>query len=142
MAAKQNARLMAMIHVDSVETARSFYVDKLGFQHMMGMLGKDGLLDFCTVTLGGANVMLMRPAQGMKGTEQSTQKRPVELYMEVADVEAYFEQVKKQKVQPTTLVTDQWWSDRTFTIQDPFGYQIWFYQNVAEPKIPQGAKVV
>jgi len=54
---KQNAQLMAMIYVDSVEDARGFYVDKLGFTHMMGMLGKDGQLDFCTVSLGGARVM-------------------------------------------------------------------------------------
>jgi hypothetical protein len=31
---------------------------------------------------------------------------------------------------------------RTFTVQDPFGYQIWFGQNVAEPKLPAGAKVI
>ncbi len=139
---KQNAQLMAMIYVDSVEEARSFYVDKLGFGHVMGMLGKDGLLDFCTVALGGARLMLMRPAEGMQGTSATTAKRPVEFYLEVADVEAYHEQLKRQKIRPTTPLTDQWWGDRTFTIVDPFGYQIWFYQNVAEPKLPQGAKVV
>ena len=37
---KEAAQLMAMIYVDSVEEARAFYVDKLGFHHMMGMLGK------------------------------------------------------------------------------------------------------
>ncbi len=62
--------------------------------------------------------------------------------MEVADVEAYHDQLKKQKVKPTSPLTDQWWGDRTFTVQDPFGYQIWFFQNVAEPKLPAGAKVV
>ena len=72
----------------------------------------------------------------------STEKRPVELYLEVVDVEDYHEQVKKQKVKPTTSLTDQWWGDRTFTVLDPFGYQIWFYQSVAEPKLPAGAKVV
>ncbi len=61
---KQNAQLMAMIYVDSVEDARAYYVEKLGFSHVMGMLGKDGQLDFCTVSLGGARVMLMRPAGG------------------------------------------------------------------------------
>jgi uncharacterized glyoxalase superfamily protein PhnB len=139
---KQNAQLMAMIYVDSVEEARSFYVDKLGFGHVMGMLGKDGLLDFCTVSLAGARMMLMRPAERMQGTSATTVKRPVEFYLEVADVEAYFDQLKKQKIKPTTPLTDQWWGDRTFTILDPFGYQIWFYQSVAEPKLPQGAKVV
>jgi hypothetical protein len=58
---KQPAQLMAMIYVDSVEDAPSFYVDKLGFSHIMGMLGRDGLLDFCTVMLGGARIMLMPP---------------------------------------------------------------------------------
>jgi hypothetical protein len=24
----------------------------------------------------------------------------------------------------------------------PYGYQLWFYQQVAEPKPPQGAKIV
>jgi uncharacterized glyoxalase superfamily protein PhnB len=139
---KSNAQLMAMIYVDSVDQAREFYVNKLGFGHIMGMLGKDGQLDFCTVSLDGARIMLMRPAEGMTGTNATTEKRPVELYMEVADVNAYFEQLKKQKVKPTTLLTEQWWGDRTFTIQDPFGYTIWFYQNVAEPKLPAGAKVV
>jgi uncharacterized glyoxalase superfamily protein PhnB len=139
---KQSAQLMAMIYVDSVEDARSFYVDKLGFTHMMGMLGKDGLLDFCTVSLNGARIMLMRPSEGIKGTNATTEKRPVELYLEVADVEDYHELVKKQKIKSTTRLTDQWWGDRTFTVLDPFGYQIWFYQNVAEPKLPAGAKVV
>jgi PhnB protein len=133
---------MTMIYVDSVEDARSFYVDKLGFAHAMGMLGKDGLLDFCTVTMGGARVMFMRPPQKMQGTNATEEKRPVEMYLEVADVEAYFDQLKKQTIKPTTPLTDQWWGDRTFTIQDPFGYQIWFYQNVGEPKLPAGAKVV
>ena len=138
----KNAQLMAMIYVDSVDEARSFYVDKLGFTHMMGMLGKDGQLDFCTVSLGGARIMLMRAAEGMTGTGTTAEKRPVELYMEVSDVDAYFDQLKKQKVKAATPLTEQWWGDRTFTIQDPFGYTIWFYQNVAEPKLPAGAKVV
>jgi hypothetical protein len=27
-------------------------------------------------------------------------------------------------------------------VMDPYGYQIWFYQTVGEPKPPQGTKVV
>jgi hypothetical protein len=36
---KQPAQLMAMIYVDSVEDARSFYVDKLGFTHSPALMG-------------------------------------------------------------------------------------------------------
>ena len=74
---KQNAQVMPMISVDSVDQARTFYVDKLGFGHMMGMLGKDGQLDFCTVMLGGAKVMLMRPQERTGGTNATSSKRPV-----------------------------------------------------------------
>src|SRR5882672_4190554 len=42
-------RVMPMIVVASVDAIRNFYVDTLGFSHVMGMVGKDGQLDFCTV---------------------------------------------------------------------------------------------
>ena len=43
----------------------------------------------------------------------------------------------------TTPLMTQWWGDRTFTVVDPYGYQIWFHQKqVAEMKPPAGAKLV
>jgi PhnB protein len=139
---KQIAQLMPMISVDSVDQARAFYVDKLGFGHLMGVLGKDGQLDFCTVTLDGAKVMLMRPPEKMESTSATSLKRAVEIYLEVEDVNGYHEQLKKHAVKITSPLTDQWWGDRTFTVIDPFGYQIWFYQHVGEPKPPKGLKIV
>ena len=139
---KQNAQLMPMISVDSVDQARAFYVDQLGFGHMMGMLGKDGQLDFCTVTLGGAKVMLMRPQEPIQGTSATSAKRAVEIYLEVGDVDGYHKQLAAKKIKVTSPLTNQWWGDRTFTVVDPFGYQIWFYQTVGEPIPPKGAKLV
>jgi uncharacterized glyoxalase superfamily protein PhnB len=139
---KQNAQLMPMISVDSVDQARTFYVERLGFSHQMGVLGKDGQLDFCTVSLGGAKVMLLRPQEKVEGTNATSTRRAVELYFEVADVEAYHQQLKKGGVKITSPLTDQWWGDRTFTVIDPFGYQTWFYQHMSEPKPPQGMKIV
>jgi PhnB protein len=139
---KQNAQLMPMISVDSVDHARSFYVDKLGFSHLMGMLGKDGLLDFCTVTSGGAKIMLMRAQTLGTGTEATASKRPVEIYLEVSDVNGYHDELAAKGIEATNPLTDQWWGDRTFTVMDPFGYQIWFFQTVADPIPPKGAKLV
>ena len=139
---KQNAQIMPMISVDSVDEAREFYVEKLGFEHMMGMLGKDGRLDFCTVILGGAKIMFMRTQEKMDGAGATSSKRPVEIYIQVTDVNAYHDRLKKNKVKITSPLTDQWWGDRTFTVMDPFGYQIWFYQTVGEPQPPEGAKIV
>ena len=139
---KQNAQLMPMISVDSVDQAKAFYVDKLGFTHQMGVLGKDGQLDFCSIALAGAKVMLMRPQQKMEGTGTTSSKRPVEIYLEVEDVDVYHDQLKKKGVKITSPLTDQWWGDRTFTVMDSFGYQIWFYQHVGEPIPPKGVKIV
>jgi uncharacterized glyoxalase superfamily protein PhnB len=139
---KQNAQLMPMISVESVDQARTFYVEKLGFDHMMGMLGKDGQLDFCTVTLAGAKVMLQRPLQRMEGASATSSKRAVELYIEVENVNEYHDQVRRRGVKVSDPLTNQWWGDRTFTVMDPFGYNIWFYQTVGEVKPPPGAKIV
>ena len=139
---KQNAQLMPMISIDSVDQARTFYVDKLGFSHMMGVLGGDGQLDFCTVTLGGAKIMLMRAQTSDANTSATTSKRAVEIYLEVKDVDLYHDELAAKGIKVTTPLTDQWWGDRTFTVLDPFGYQIWFYQTVADAIPPKGAKLV
>jgi uncharacterized glyoxalase superfamily protein PhnB len=108
-----------------------------------GVLANDnGQLDFCTVTLGGAKVMLMWPQERTEGTSATSSKRPVEIYLEVSDVDAYHDQLKKKGIKVPSPLTDQWWGDRTFTVMDPFGYQIWFYQTVGEPKPPKGAKII
>lgn len=132
------SNVMPMIAVESVDAVRDFYVDKLGFEHVMGMVGKDGQLDFVTVVLGGARIMFSR-AQG--GARQAG-KQPVEIYLQVQNVEAYHDTVKKKGVAISDPLTVQWWGDRTFKALDPNGYEIWFYTNVAEPKPPQGAKLV
>lgn len=106
MSSKQKS-VMPIISVESVDEARKFYVDKLGFSHMMGMLGKDGQLDFCTVVLGGAKVMLTRPQGKADGLGPTNTKRPVEVYLEVDDVESYHDQVRKRGTKITSSLTAQ-----------------------------------
>ena len=132
-------RVMPMIIVRSVDAIRNFYVHTLGFTHVMGMVGKDGQLDFCTVVMGDARIMFMR-APGDAPSPGG--KQPVEIYLEVEDVDALHNRLKKNGVAISDPLTLQWWGDRTFKVLDPNGYEIWFYTNVAEPTPPQGAKLV
>jgi uncharacterized glyoxalase superfamily protein PhnB len=76
---------MPMITVSSVDAIRNFYVDTLGFSHVMGMVGKDGQLDFCTVVMGEARLMFMRAPEA---TNPPVGKQSVEIYLEVQDVDA------------------------------------------------------
>lgn len=71
-----------------------------------------------------------------------TGKQPVEIYLEVQDVEAVYGRLMKKGVRISDPLTLQWWGDRTFKVLDPNGYEIWFYTHVAEPTPPQGAKLV
>lgn len=133
-----SGNVMPIIAVQSVDEARDFYVDKLGFQHFMGMVGKDGQLDFVTVVLGEARVMFMRAPAG----PNAAGKQSVEIYLEVEDVDAFHNTLKKHGVTIADPLTMQWWGDRTFKVLDPNGYLIWFYTNVAEPTPPPGAKLI
>jgi|SRR5882672_505419 len=137
-----NKQLMPIIAVDSVDEVRGFYVDTLGFHHVMGVVGKDGQFDFCTVVKDGARIMFAR-APGKGSGRSAGAKQPVEIYLEVADVVDYHDQLKNKKAAKITEeLTMQWWGDKTFKLMDPNGYEIWFYQTVGEPKPPQGAKIV
>jgi len=135
-------QLMAIIMVDSVDDARNFYIDKLGFGHVMGVVGGDGQLDFCTVVLDGARIMFARSPEAPAAAKSPRPKQPVELYIEVADVRSFHDNVAKNGVAITDSMTLQWWGDRTFKIRDPLGYECWFYQSESEPKPPQGAKIL
>lgn len=136
------AQVIPNLYVDSVETLRSFYLDKLGFEHMMGVVGKDGLLDFAIVTREGAMIMLARPQEKTEGAARKyPTPRPIELYIEVADVDAFHEQVRP-KVAIKHALTTQWWGDRNFAVEDPYGYVLWFYKTVSQPVPPPGVKMI
>lgn len=133
--------VVPIIAVGAVDEIRRFYVETLGFDHVRGVVGKDGQFDFCTVAKDGARIMFARAAGG--GAKPAVAKQPVGLYLEVADVERYFGQLSEKKdVKVTDPLTTQWWGDRTFKVLDPFGYELWFYQNVGAPKPPPNAKIV
>jgi len=133
--------VMPIIAVESVDEIRNFYVETLGFDHLMGVVGKDGQFDFVTVVKDGARIMFTRnPAVGER--KGGTAKQPVEIYFQIADVDSYHAQLKKKKVRITEGLTTQWWGDRTFKVLDPAGYEMWFYETVGEPMPPDGMKIV
>jgi uncharacterized glyoxalase superfamily protein PhnB len=124
-------QLVPSFFVDSVEAQRAFYIDKLGFAHRMGMVGRDGQLDFCIVTRGASMIMFSRPQERIEGTAAAyPTARPLELYVRIDDVDAYHADVKSRGVAIEKPLTDQWWGDRNFAVRDPYGYLLWFNQTV------------
>jgi uncharacterized glyoxalase superfamily protein PhnB len=120
-------QLVPSFFVDSVEAQRAFYIDKLGFTHRMGMVGRDGNLDFCIVTRDASMIMLER----IEGTAaRYPTGRPLELYIRMDDVDTYHADLQARGVAIEKPLTDQWWGDRNFAVRDPYGYRLWFNQTV------------
>jgi uncharacterized glyoxalase superfamily protein PhnB len=137
------APIIPAFFVDSVETMRSFYMDQLGFGHMMGVVGKDGKLDFCIVVHDDAMVMISRPQDRIEGTGVTyPTRRPLDMYVYLKDVDAYHAEVKGRGVEIMEPLTTQWWGDRNFAVKDPYGYVIWFSQTIGAFEPPPGVKVI
>lgn len=128
--------------VESVELLRDFYIEKLGFGHMMGVVGKDGKLDFAIVTRDGLMVMMGRPETAMDGTAPEGGDRTVELYLYVLDVDACHDDVRRRGAEIIEPIKTEWWGDRLFGVRDPYGYTVRFCQTVAEVTPPPGVKMI
>ena len=70
-------------------------------------MGKDGQFDFCTVVMGEARIMLMR-APGETLSPVGTQ--PVEIYLEVEDVDALHNRLKLTSSRSRPRRPDAYWS--------------------------------
>ncbi len=129
------AQVMPMVAVASVDVTRDFYVDKLGFDHLMAVVGNDGKLDFCTVVKDGGRIMFTRS----ESTELPAQT--AQFYFQVHDVAKYHRQLRSMGVE-STQPEDMWWGDRVFIVEDNNGIKVWFYESVTEPSPPPGMKIV
>lgn len=132
-----SAAVIPLRFVESVDTMREFYLQQLGFDHLMGMIGKDGQLDFAIVQRAGAMLMLSRP-QDAAGTLTGN----MELFIEVDDVDAYHDQLHKAGLAIVQPPQTQWWGDRNFSVVDPAGHTLWFWKTVAEMQPPPGVTMI
>lgn len=133
----QLAAVMPLRYVQSVDQLRSYYIDQLGFEHMMGIVGADGQLDFAIVHLNGAGLMLSRPQ-----TPEGLTRGPLEIYIAVRGVDAFAATLQTRGVSIDQPLTTQWWGDRNFAITDPVGHLIWFWETVSDPVPPPGVTMI
>jgi hypothetical protein len=78
----------------------------------------------------------MRPQERTDGMSMTSSRRPVEAYLEAADIDDYHDQLKKRRVRDVAHY--QMWGDRAFTVMDPFWFRISYVQQVGEPNPPIG----
>ena len=135
--------IIPSVWVDEIEPVRDFYIEKLGFSHMMGVVGRDGKLDTAIVQKDAAMIMLGRPQEPVSGSALDPKaRRSVDLYIYVADVDSFHADVVRRGVRIHEPLTTQWWGDRNFQVRDPAGYALWICQTVQEFVPPAGVTVV
>ncbi|MBS1715156.1 MAG: VOC family protein [Armatimonadetes bacterium] len=126
---------MPIVSVTSVDDTRDFYVEKLGFDHLMAVVGNDGLLEFCTVLMEGGRLMFNRASEETPGIPAT------QFYIQVSDVRTYRDRLTASGLDPTPL-EDMWWGDRVTIVEDNNGIKLWFYQQVGDVVPPVGMKIV
>jgi hypothetical protein len=98
----QLAAVMPLRYVPSVDQLRTYYLEQLGFEHMMGIVGADGQLDFAIVHLNGAGLMLSRP---QTQTPDGLTRGPLEIYIAVSGVDAFAAGLQSRGVALTQPLT-------------------------------------
>jgi PhnB protein len=105
------------------------WFNKLGFATVFTMPGPDGSIVHAEVARD-ADTRLMLGPDSWGHTPGSA---GMSLYIKVdGSVDAYHDRVTAAGIAVTEPLTDQFWGDRTFTVEHPDGYRFTFWEHVRD----------
>jgi PhnB protein len=113
------------LSVRGAARAIDFYKQALGAAEIMRMPGPDGKLGHAEIRIGDSRVMLSDeyPAMAFLGPE-SRGGTTVHIHLYVKNVDATVDKAVAAGAKLVRPVADQFYGDRTGTIEDPFGH-VW-----------------
>jgi PhnB protein len=111
--------------IKGADRALEFYKRAFGAKQRMRMDGPNGTVGHAEIEIDGSAVMLADefPEMGYR-SPQSIGGAGVSLVLYVTDVDARFNQAVAAGAKPLRPVEDQFYGDRSGTIEDPFGH-VW-----------------
>jgi PhnB protein len=117
--------------------ALEFYKQAFGAKQRMRMDGPNGTVGHAEIEIDGSAVMLADefPEMGYR-SPQSIGGAGVSLVLYVTDVDARFNQAVAAGAKPLRTVEDQFYGDRSGTIEDPFGH-VWTISTHKEDLTPE-----
>jgi PhnB protein len=105
--------------------AIEFYKKALGAKEILRLPGPDGKVAHAEIQLGDSIVMLGDEMPGMpRSSPQKYGGTPVGIHLYVEDADAVFERSVALGAKVDRPMVDQFYGDRSGTIEDPFGH-IW-----------------
>jgi PhnB protein len=128
MAEQQLPAIIPSLVVSDVKATLDWFA-KLGFETAFEMAGPDGSIAHAEVNRGPDVHFMMGPST-WGGTPGST---GMTIYINLREsVDAYHDAVTAAGVTVKDPLTDQFWGDRTFSVEHPDGYQIMFSQHIRD----------
>lgn len=123
--------------IKGASEAIEFYKRAFGATEIFRLSHPNGQIGHAEIKIGDSSVMLADPCeQGTFRTPQSLGGSSVALHVYVQDVDAQFAQAVSAGAKAVKPVFDQFYGDRTGTLQDPFGH-IWFLATHKEDIAPE-----
>ncbi len=144
--------------VSSVLKSLKFYREKLGFRLTESFpspkkpVWANVLLDDQAVMLGQLPSLAEARQFGMDAAEIELLKRDakafargaagtgVQIYLQVADVDAFYKRLRRKGVKPLTKAKTQFYGIRDFQVEDPDGYRLVFYTRTEACRVVGGGK--
>ncbi len=120
--------------------ALEFYKKAFGATEKFRMLMPDGRLAHAEIMIGDSIVMLCDefPEHGGK-SPRTLGGSPVNLYLYVEDVDAFYAKAVAAGGKSTKPIMDQFYGDRSGQLEDPFGH-LWWVSTHKEDVPPEELK--
>jgi PhnB protein len=117
--------------------AIEFYKKAFGAKEMMRMSQPDRRIGHAEIKIGDSPIMLADefPEMGAR-SPQSLGGSPVSILLYVEDVDAFAEQAVTAGAKVVRPVKDQFYGDRSGSLEDPFGHQ-WHIATHVEDVAPE-----
>ena len=137
------AGIQVALWVDDPQEVIDYYHDVLGFNVVRTRTGEDGRATHGTLNFDGSNWLLIPRAVESPGSVARVLEKLREggprgagflLYVDVGDrdIDAFYDSVVAKGAKIVEPLQDQFFGERTFRMEDPFGYVLTFSRKLAE----------
>lgn len=128
------------LSIKDAAEAIKFYKRAFGATELFRLLAPDGKIGHAEIRIGNSTIMLADPCEaGVFRNPQSLGGSSVALHVYVEDVDTQFAQAVSAGAKAVKPVQDQFYGDRTGTLEDIFGH-VWFLASHKEDLTPEEIK--
>ena len=125
------------LSIKGAKEAIEYYKQAFNATEIFRLVAPGGEIGHAELKIGDSHIMLADPcAEGTFRSPQALDGTSVALHVYVEEVDAFFTQAVDAGAKVVKPVQDQFYGDRTGSLEDPFGH-IWFVATHKEDLTPE-----